>query len=175
MESENQQWAWIKNDFPLNLEIKFNGLSGKDNNLINGLTGILPVSSVSEAPLKETKVSPLNAIHLIFTIKSSQGGTYTISRFSRFANVGERSISSNLQLNNSREECGEDGRLQDSDVARVGRAIAFDCRIERAVLRTGGIDGEASAQFSTQVPLQILRLNSPLLEYGVQNPSCSKA
>nr|GMC53333.1 hypothetical protein Iba_chr01dCG5600 [Ipomoea batatas] len=67
---------------------------------------------------------------------------------------------------NYREGSGEDGRLQGSDVARGGRAIAFDCRIERLLLHAGRIDGGARAQFSTQVP-QIVRPNPPLLEYGI--------
>lgn len=95
--------------------------------------------------------------------------------FLRRKTTHQENIYSHIQLNNSREGSGEDGRLQSSDVANGGRASAFDCRIESGVLHAGRTDGKASAQLSTQVPLLIVRLNSPFLEYGVQNLSCTTA
>lgn len=55
---------------------------------------------------------------------------------------------------NSREEGREEGILQSSDVAKSGivvGAIAFECRIERLILKDRRIDGGASAQLYTVV------------------------
>nr|GLL17570.1 hypothetical protein Itr_chr01CG14590 [Ipomoea trifida] len=103
------------------------------------------LSSKPRPPIQEGKFPDISLYD-----KSLQNYTvYEKNPYRSLMEVRFQSSSGIGPVTSNAEESGEEGRLQGSDVARSGRAIAFDSRIVSGVLHAGRIDGGAGAQFST--------------------------